>query len=451
MRIGYGKLGRAQALDSRTWGPIGGDNESKALLLQLAERNPEHEFVVIGRRTAVKDDVDLPPNIVLPPRPEVPDVMRLTKKDPEALALLERTTDELVETFQGLDGCAVWLGQHGASSFSIPKMKAEEGMTTSLTSFMNYVSPFVKGINRWIEEDPEREVVWMNTDVRNWMKMRDLKWQPRQPILCQADFDRKIKCYRFGDPRPPRELGYTRTVIKDNGIWENEISYRYAGLEACYVQDWEPTVPWEERGRFGVLHNGAPGAVKVKRADTLRSWAVPADPDWITGKWSEKEEEELEFKTSPPVKYFDIEPLIGSVKCMFLEPALGYGWVTPKIFEAMSVGTVPFVHPNYDQQGKVLPTLAQMGSPDHEFGIYDPNIEHLSRWLRPKDPEQLRERIDILHSSRETWQWLSDIGYRYFQALRERKQAVHIVEARLGLGPMTDDLWVPSSRAVTLS
>lgn len=448
MRIGYGKLGRATALDEKKWGVIGGDHESRALLLQLAERNPEHEFVIIGRRTPVRTEVaeTLPGNIVLPDRPDVPDVMKLTKKDPEAMAVLDRTTEELVQTIEGCDAHAVWLGQHGASSFGIPKIDGS-GETTAMTSFMNYVAPFVKGFNRWQDADPSREVCWMNTDVRNWLKMRDLKWHPRQPILCQADFDRRAKSYRFGDTRPPEEFGYEHTTVRDDGLWDNRIDYRYSGIEVSYVQDWEPKVPWEERGRFGVLHNGAPGAVKVKRGDTLREWAVPAGPDWIVGKWAPKEEEELGFEVTPPVDYFEIENVIGSVKCMFLEPALGYGWVTPKVFEAFSCGTVPFVHPGYDKQGKVLPTIAQL---DSGFEC-DPELAHLARWLRPQSPEELETRIDALNTSRETWEWLSGAGFRYFRALRERKQAVRLIEARLGLREDDPGLWVPSSQAVTLS
>lgn len=445
MRIGYGKLGRATALDEKKWGVIGGDHESRALLLQLAERNPDHEFVLIGRRTPVRHEIEakLPINIELPPRPAVPDVMKLTKKDPEAMALLRKTTDELVEVIDGCDRHAVWLGQHGASSFPIPKIDGT-GDTTAMTSFMNYVAPFVEGFNRWQDRDPEREVLWMNTDVRNWMKARDLKWHPRRPILCQFDFDKKAKSYRFGDTCPPSALGYSDTEVRDDGLWVNTIRYRYSGLEVCYVQDWEPTIGYEDRDRFGVLHNGAPGAVKKSRGETLRDWAVPCRPDWVVGKWTDSEKEVLGYDVTPPVPYFEIEQLLGSVTCIFLEPALGYGWVTPKIFEAWSVGTVPFVHPDYDKQGHVLPTLEMC-----DAEVVDPGLAHLARWLRPQSPEELNERIEALSESAETYHWLSQIGYDYFCKLRERKQTVKIIENELGLQSHDEDLWVPSSRWYT--
>jgi hypothetical protein len=132
---------------------------------------------------------------------------------------------------------------------------------------------------------------------------------------------------------------------------------------------------------------------------------------------------------------------------MFLEHGLGYGWVTEKLLEGWQTGAVTFVHPLYDRQGNVLPTLEQC-----DAGVVaDPEIEHLARWLRVPDPDTLCERVDTVDSSPETYEWLRDTQWKYFVALRERNQAIRIIEARLRLAEPVDGIWTPPSRSLRIS
>src|ERR1039457_2332647 len=122
MRIAYCKLGRAIHLNPAHFG-MQGDPAAPQLIRRLAERNPEHTFVV-----ASKSDHDLgfmPPNVeALWPEDAPRAQWRYTGPGKPLEAIPEGIAYEqevVVPAIAAMDGVILDLGQHGTSHSFIPQ------------------------------------------------------------------------------------------------------------------------------------------------------------------------------------------------------------------------------------------------------------------------------------------------------------------------------------------
>jgi hypothetical protein len=415
MKIGYAKIGRSMPLSPAGFGEVGGDNEPPVLLNKLARRMPEHEFVIIGRNSGeVPQDVGLPSNVTNPWttwRPEVSAKMKEIGTDPvKTVQLLDEYT---LAEWASLDAVIVWMGQHGTSNSPIPVVGGTE-LTNPQISFVNYASYVVRGISVWRDADPHnRQEIWLCPDPRNYLKCRDLKWPP-PPIMCQFDWSKKEKHYRYGDPTDP---GFFNATWAEDNVWQATHTYEYQELENVGI----PTSTGIERGfadrtRFGVLINEARTGVKNSRVDVARQWIMPASPDWMAGKWSQPSIKKLGF-TVAPIPWHTVFSTLGTVKSSFTTPSSGSGWATTKPWECFAVGTICFFHPGYDTQ-------------DHILGR--PGFEELRRWLRVDTPESLKKRVDAVNSSEETWSWLAAEQRRLYDAAMLEQRCITEIMRRIG-------------------
>lgn len=440
MRVGYGKIGRVVEVNPAKWGESGGDNEPPALLLTLAVKHPEVTWVVFSKNSGWVPPL---PNIENPWQEwsaEVkafgPTSYRNEDQSPEACYRTVAFYDELITPiFDTFDGIVTWIGQHGSSSRPIPSVKNQTIYTKPLISSVHYASHSFTGINRWRNSDPiAREEVWLIADVRNYIKARDLKWPRRHPILGQFDFTRSEKMERYGDPRSPDECGFRAfTAPSEPGLWRADDVYTYAGVELVGIRDAfrDQWLDWEERDRFGVIINEARGYAVPGGMDRLsitRDWILPMGPSWVHGTWSKGSLETL-ATTIKPIPYTEVYEYMMRAKSTFTTPSSGSQWATAKPWEAFSAGLICFFHPMYDTQGHIIPTLQQVDD-DPQM---DPNTAALARWLRVRTPDELRGRIDAVHSSRETYEWLRDAQYDHLQHALMKQQCVTSIERRLGL------------------
>lgn len=437
-RIVYGKIGRSVILDPKKWGPVGGDQEPEFLLRLLAARHPDVEFVV-GGRYAVAKGQELPPNIVLPELPKMRTRNRYVKG--------VRHFDGSVNPWEDLtailrpyfleDGgntqVLMWAGQMGTSNVPIPRVENRAEDTEPQDSFMNYVAPITLNINAWRDEDPiNREEVWVQSDVRNYLKCRELKWPPRHPIVSQFNQVRKAKHERWGDPRDPAEFGWTDVEwVKEGGVWLAPHHYEYTGLEVIAIpDDWGPENDWADRDSFGILINESRSNVALDRPSLVRDWVVPLKPDWIVGKWLPKGAEIAGIDMPQPCHHSEVGKLVGSVRSTFMTPGSGSRWPTMKAHESFRVGTICFMHPEYDGQGHIVPTRKQL---DAGAWTTEPNLRALAEWLRPATPEDLAARVRAVNESSETYDWLRaaqlDLESRYIA----QERGLSTIETRLGL------------------
>lgn len=435
MKIGYGKIGRSMPLTLAKCGTVGGDNECVSVVLELARRHPEHEFVLIGRNSGENPaEVGLPPNVINPWTRWKPAV----KEAFQALELKNNFTVEqhlrirgiydrlIVPEFLGLDGLVLWVGQHGTSNSPIPKVEDPNVLTKPQDCFAHYSSFIFQGINAWRDVDPvNREEVYLNADPRNYHKMRDLKWPLRHPVLTQFNFVNDIKHCRYGDtslPTGPFPMeSSARRVNADT--WSSRVKNVYSRLEVCGILPGTPVGDlasfderWENRRSFGLFINEARREVNpaVSRINALRDWVLPLTPAFIHGTWSDASLLELGMLIEP-APWENYYPLLWSVRSTFTTPSSGSGWATTKPWEAFAAGTACFFHPCYDTQ-------------DHILKDADP---WLRSFLRVPTRGALAERVRQMDTDRETWTRVVTLQHEHFVRVVLERRYLRMIEDRL--------------------
>lgn len=422
--IAYGKLGRVIEIDPARWGEVGGDNEPAALLLTLADRNPDVQWLVVGRNRGW-----------VPPRPNITNMWRegwhdelKFMKGASQADRVARYDEVTMPTFERLDGVVLWLGQHGTSNTPIPTVDDRDKLTHPQESFLNYSGFLLRGINRWRKQRPRsREEIWLLPDVRNYLKGRDLKWPRAQSILSQFCWDRQQWVERYEDPRSPSELGYGEDLVLHvvDGKWLVRDKYTYDGLELTSVPPSKITPGFEDRRYdFGVIANEARNygmRPELMRVNTMLEYAMPAEPSYFYGTWSEEGQTRLGARIDP-LPYEGIFPLMEETKTTITTPTSGSGWPTLKTWEAFRSGTICFMHPLYDTQDHILP----LDDPDEE-------VHWLRSWLRCTSAADFRTKVKAVCSSRTTYEWLAGAQYRLLARRVKEQRCVTEIERRLGI------------------
>jgi hypothetical protein len=425
-----------------------------AMLFQLAAAYPDDEIWLLGRNSGQDPkDIGLPANVVNPwiwwKKPLQEAILKSGLKhvnlSTDEQFAMQKIHDELtLPAFLSMDGFVMWVGQHGTTNAPLPSTKDPSVLTKPYDFSTHYVSYILRGINAWRDADPwNREEIWINADPRNYHKMRDLKWPLRHPVLTQYNFNTNLKHARYGDGSdfnrwytPKTQPGdYTPgpwgVDVAEDGMhttetWKSIVSNVYSQLEFNALVPGCPSGDllsyndsWDDRQHFGLFINEA-RAIGVPEArgrlKALTDWALPLDPHFIHGKWSDKAQAELGFPITP-LPWTKYVPKLQSVRTTFTTPSSGSGWATTKPWEAFAAGVVCFYHPLYDTQDNIF-----RGAP---MGLKD--------WLRVKSPEELKLRVTHLNSyaGRPDWEWLVKTQRQWFDdAVAERKY-MRMIDARL--------------------
>lgn len=438
MKIGYCKIGRSMPLSLDKCGSLGGDVEAAAVIKSLALRNPADEFILIGRNSGeTAHEVGLPDNVINPWTNWRSELLRrrehaglkhgdLTKED--QFALLDVFRDLTGDTFSSLDAIIVWDGQHGTTNIPLPGIKDQSVLTKPQDWSALYCGWLLDGVNSWRDVDPlQREEIHLNADVRNRLKMRDLKWPLLHPVLTQYDFVSRIKHHRWGahdTPSGPWLAAGAQEIASDT--WQSKITNAYSRLE---VNALLPNTPfgslisyddnWVGRRHFGVMVNETRAYVseQTSRKTALRDWVLPLDPAFIHGTWSKASLQELGVNITP-ASWDMYYPLLHSVRCTFTMPSSGSGWATVKPWEAFAGGTVCFFHPRYDDQ-------------DHILRDAHPNLRE---FLRVDSPKVLARRVAALSTEPESWHWVVRAQREHFENAMSELRYLQMIEDRLRKG-----------------
>lgn len=422
-------------------GTQGGDIEMTAMLFQLANAYPNDEIWLLGRNSGQDPkDIGLPANVINPwvwwkkPLQEAiaANGLKHVNLSTDEQFAMQRIHDALtLPTFMQMDGFVMWVGQHGTTNAPLPTVKGE-GLTKPYDFSTHYVSYILRGINAWRDVDPwNREEIWINADPRNYHKMRDLKWPLRHPILTQFNFTNNIKHARYGDGEDFEEwsshdhAALLRPEDRDL-VWSSKAHNVYSRLEFNALVPGTPSGDllsyndsWDDREAFGLFINEARaiGVPEAKgRLRALIDWALPMNPSFVHGKWSDKSIAEIGFPITA-LPWTQYVPKLHSVRTTFTTPSSGSGWATTKPWEAFAAGVVCFFHPAYDTQDNIF-----RGAPT---GLKD--------WLRVKSPKELKLRVNHLNSTagRPDWEWLIKMQRRHFDdAVAERKY-MKMIDERL--------------------
>lgn len=427
-------------------GSLGGDVEMSATVGVLARRNPDIDFYLLGRNTGENpQDVGLPENVHNPWITWAPEV--LTQKRARGLNKSNLSVEEhfgiqeifdrlTLPTFLEMDRIIMWAGQHGTTNAPLPSVKDPSKLTKPHDWSAHYVAFITRGINKWRDVDPwRREEIWLNSDPRNYLKLRDLKWPLRHPVISQFTYDNNIKHARSSDGADFEEWSGSDLAALERPedrehVWVSRVRNVYGRLE---INGLMPKTPfgrlawfnpdWAEREPFGLFINETRRYVRddIARVNVLNDWVLPLNPAWIHGKWSDDSLRQLREMNPArdinikPAPWEDYYPRLHSVRCTFTTPASGTGWATAKPWEAFAAGTVCFFHPEYDTQNNILG--------DAPGG--------LAKWLRVGSPAELRHRVDYLNgpNGRIAWEWIIRKQREHFDnAVAEAKFATLIEE-----------------------
>lgn len=444
-RVMYGKIGRGMDIDENRHGNVGGDNEAPEMLRELATRHPDVEWIVVSKNSGWTHDL---PNVTnIWSEPALREVTRAAGRSlPNDAGPLLHVYDEMVMPLfdDSIDGILMWLGQHGSVGGPIPAISgpAKGSLASPLMSLVVYVSYIVRGINYWKREERfrTREEIWLNPDTRNYLKMRDLKWPCRHPVLGQYNESRQHRVYRYGDRRTPSDTGFS-DIVKPDALYPDVWTYSshtvYAALELGGV----PMTSLSDLPSFddrdldlGVImnENRPPSRYEHGRLHFLQDWVMPSDRfEYVHGTWSDKATKVLGF-TPQPLDFKTMMEKQARTKTTLTTMASGSRYATAKPWEAFSQGVVCFFAPGYDDQGHIIPTAEQIAQ-DAVHDHFTASDKDLATWLRCASPEQFRARVDAVSTSRETYEWLVTAQHDLFTRRKSEGRIYTMIQERLGL------------------
>lgn len=444
-RILFSKLGRAWSLDPKSVSSLGGDQDVQVLLLKLAKRHPDVEFVLIGKNSGESPQaVGYPANVTNPW-----EVWRSTFKNVPFSKIVAKTVADKPETMKRiadkvqefvalakpyLDTADDWidcLGQHGAANTFIPQIVAEladgtkvagswdnpETWTNPQMSFVNYCSYLAGAMKYWTEQVCRHQdgPQFICFDPRNTIKIREISWPPRRPILAQYNQTYSSKVERYSDPTNPADYGF-EGFTWDATCWAGKLDYKYGAVELCSMPapelleyNHEPPTT-----RFGIISNETRKQVKNFRSKFIVEWIIQQLPDSeIYGQWSKEslgwfQHEGLKTKVEP-VPYSKMYSTLRTFKSTLTLPASGSGWATIKAWEAFANGVVCFFHEDYDDQGHIIPTLEQaQADPTHP-------LSELALFLRVRNRQEFLERVNLIDHDDERWRYITTLQRFVFE------------------------------------
>ena len=459
MRIGYAKFGRSLTLDRDKYG-FQGDAEAPQLLERLARRNPDVEWVILGRTTEGRIDA---PNVVNSWEPIRDDWRRWIADYHAPLTLDEkygigRFIDEYtLDTWRSLDGVIVHAGQHGTSNQPIPQShntwaehRAGKNVITNPQDWsVSYGGMITRGLRALGDKtDGRTPVVWIITDPRNFLKARDIKWPTGcDDILAQYRYERSMRHERFEDPRSPRELGFDAKTDRGGEIWVATHRYRHCDLELMILpDDWQTwgAPDFADRLPMGIATTSFTRALKaneLRRSQFVDQWMLSWHPETeVYGKWDAGSLADVPPGTVKLNKPHEFQSLLERWRVTAALPALGSPWTTAKPYQCFAANVAAFLVGGLDDQGWILPTHrkgpgTRLVAP-HLYSVRDDWTDtdlQLAAWLRVPSFDVFRLKATELMTNPATWRAVVDaqralLARRWNEALLE-----NTIEERLGV------------------
>jgi hypothetical protein len=478
VRIGYGKLGRSLTLDPAKYGPQG-DAEAPQLLERLARRNPNVEFVIVGKHASKVDLSTLPPNVSSPWTPGIPRAAWNAKGSSYFCSFCRATITQpgvcceksaaVMADEQNVESIIVILhvGQHGTTNTFIPQTKntwTENVFTRPQVWAMNYAGFLVRGMNRLGDRtNGQAPVSLICTDPRNYLKARDVKWPTGyNDILAQHRFVRTGKHERYRDPRGPEMFGFDAKPDRNGELWVANHTYRQSDLELMILpDDWETwgQRDFNDREPLGVASTS--GYVKQdewRRSMLIRRYVLDYWPDTpVFGRWDAQS-----LKDLPPGSQVQsnsvaqFPELLGSWRVTLSLPATsrsqdGIEWTVAKPYQCFAANVVCFLVGSMDKQGWILPSRYRTeGANEVAPGLWSVRIGwddesiHLAQWLRVTTPEEFGKRAYAAATSEETWRWLVGAQRRLLTERWDAKMLENTLEYQQRLKGL-EDLWTGTS------
>lgn len=370
MNVAFAKLGKSIKFKTSAYSPHGGDNESSAVIIALANNNPSVNFYLAGKsdysRLTQSEKLDIfPYDNVINVYEQIP-VKRMEKRACYEDPYIQCLTNFFKDNHIILDAIILMMGQVGG--VSVPGKTWQIKDTSLIASCIDMTANYTSPITVWLNEnrlsnDKNIPIIEIINDPRYTLS------QPRDIIFTP---DLALSQYNYS---------YTNYTIanyeKQLPRIANEVKVEYAGMEKAFLvgRDYPANYSNNRTRKFTVILNEG----KPSRYNLLKEWTLDneelQDGLSIYGKWDPKyTENDNRFKGS--IHIDEVQTIMEDTKYTFIIP-IKEGWVTSKYIEMIYAGVIPFFHPSYDNQGHI-----DLG----EFG----------KILRPNSPASLNWSINLL-------------------------------------------------------
>jgi len=349
--VAVGKIGRVIAFNPDKWSPVGGDAEAPPYLEQIFLHNPQNTYYLVGSTDwqslsqADRDRINKHGNVI--------DVWAGFKE------WTNKNKDKWDLAFRRVEYMNDWMEEHKdlqfdyglifagpASLSSIPGysrlMTNPSQLAKPLIMCSNYAGPITKFLN----DHPDLKYILIGTDQKYVPgSQRDMFNVPHM-VMSQWN---EVHTFKV------RENYESTTMI------ETEVPAFYSGIETSFLIDLERrkdepedtlesffgTDPEEEEQiRFMVVSNEWKG--NNTRYKMLKEAILDhMDDVHVYGKWS-KETVGDDPRFKGVVEYQDYLKLLKRTKYSYVATT-SIGYPTPKMWELIHNGVIPFMHPVYDK------------------------------------------------------------------------------------------------------
>lgn len=369
MNIAFAKLGKSIKFKG-AFSPHGGDNESLAILVALANNNPNDTFYIAGKSDYAKlrpSEIEFifPHCNVINVYDHIPFKTMQTRKcyeDPYIQCLNNYFADKHI------DAIVMLIGQVGG--VSVPgktwQIRDPSLIASCIDMTANYTSPLTAWLNEnRLSDNDNIPIIEIINDPRYTLS------QPRDIVFTP---DVSLSQYNYS---------YTNNTIENYEAQlptiPNKVDVTYNGMEKAFLvgRKFPDNLHNERERRFTIVLNEG----KPSRYNELKKWVLEnnvLDDTFVYGKWDEKYTEN-DFRFRGSIKLDEVQNVMSNTKYTFIIP-IKDGWVTSKYIEMIYAGVIPFFHPTYDTQKHI------------NLGIFD-------KLLRPATPEKLLDNINELENT----------------------------------------------------
>ena len=375
MNIAFAKLGKSIKFKG-AFSPHGGDNESLAMLVALANNNPNDTFYIAGKSDYAKlrpSEIEFifPHCNVINVYDHIPFKTMQTRKcyeDPYIQCLNNYFADK------NIDAIVMLVGQVGG--VSVPGKTWQIRDPTLIASCIDMTANYTSPLTAWLNENRLSD----NDNIPIIEIINDPRYTLSQPRDIVFTPDVSLSQYNYS---------YTNNTIENYEAQlptiPNTVNVTYNGMEKAFLvgRKFPENLHNERERKFTIVLNEG----KPSRYNELKKWVLDNDElqDGLSiyGKWDEKYTEgDFRFKGSLHID--EVQNVMSNTRYTFIIP-IKDGWVTSKYIEMIYAGVIPFFHPSYDIQENIVL--------DAEYKLGDIPF---SRLLRPETPEDMMKTINSL-------------------------------------------------------
>lgn len=331
INVVFGKFGKSMLFKKSKWGMIGGDHEAPALVIALAQMNPNINFYLLGRSDWSRID---------------PNVTKAMNPNGNIIDIWEKYTENRKEfpdpSFWPLhyfkkhnikiDFGYILSGLNGNTNTHGTTQKIDgTGIATALYMLNTYSGPIVRLLNEyrfpWVE---------VGEDPRYFPAAgRDLIHRPNY-IVITKDKPKTMKVKIMEE-----YLSHNNIIMEMPTLKSSYPEYFLMNEENVKLKE-----PGDRKNTLSVYSNGSQSSGGKPKFPAIKEYVLDLVPDSIMyGKWSKNTPEIGPYLDRiKPIPMIDLIDQMYDTKYAFMIP-IQDSWPTCKYYKHLLFGIIPFFHP----------------------------------------------------------------------------------------------------------